>query len=100
VRFHSAGDPGSNDLHRLQQTLRRRVLRLFLRRHLLDEPTVENMLTWQAAGGFSLDASVRIRGDDHIGRERLTSRPPRRAPPVSSEARPASSSGSRIPKAS
>jgi hypothetical protein len=79
VRFHPVGDPGSNDLHRLQQTLRRRVLRLFLRRQLLDEPTVENMLTWQAAGGFSLDASVRIRGDDRAGRERLLrpcARPP------------------------
>jgi hypothetical protein len=79
VRFHPAGDPGSNDLHRLQQTLRRRMLRLFLRRRLLDEPTVENMLTWQAAGGFSLDAPVRIRGDDRAGRERLLrpcARPP------------------------
>ncbi|MBA4159631.1 MAG: SDR family NAD(P)-dependent oxidoreductase, partial [Gemmatimonadetes bacterium] len=37
------------------------------------------MLTWQAAGGFSLDASVRISGSDHAGRERLLrycARPP------------------------
>lgn len=33
--------------------------------------TVENMLTWQASGGFSLDASVRIHGSDAAGRERL-----------------------------
>jgi len=40
VHFHEASDPGSRDIQRLQQTLRRRVLRLFLRRELLDEPTV------------------------------------------------------------
>ena len=37
------------------------------------------MLTWQAAGGFSLDASVRIDGSDRAGRERLPrycARPP------------------------
>jgi hypothetical protein len=32
------------------------VLRLFQRRGLLDDDTVENMLTWQASGGFSLHA--------------------------------------------
>jgi hypothetical protein len=39
-----------------------------LRPGLFDEPTVENMLTWQAAGGFSFDASVRISGSDYAGR--------------------------------
>ena len=37
------------------------------------------MLTWQASGGFSLDASVRIPGSDAAGRERLLrycARPP------------------------
>ena len=37
------------------------------------------MLTWQGAGGFSLDASVRIHGSDTTGRERLLrycARPP------------------------
>jgi hypothetical protein len=55
------------------------VLRLFQRRGLLTEATVENMLTWQASGGFSLDASVRIHGSDAAGRERLVrccARPP------------------------
>jgi hypothetical protein len=36
-----------------ERTLQRRLLRLFQRRGLLDEDTVENMLTWQASGGFS-----------------------------------------------
>ncbi len=55
------------------------MLRLFQRRGLLDQPTVANMLTWQGAGGFSLDASVRIPGADAAGRERLLrycARPP------------------------
>jgi hypothetical protein len=93
VHFHEASDPGSRDLHRLQQTLRRRVLRLFRRRELFDESTVANLLTWQAAGGFSVDASVRISANDHAGRERLLrycARPPfalerlriERAPPA------------------
>ncbi|HUF50617.1 MAG TPA: hypothetical protein VMN60_07290, partial [Longimicrobiales bacterium] len=48
----------------------RRILRLFQRRELLDAATVENMLTWQGSGGFSLDASVRIHGTDRAGHER------------------------------
>jgi hypothetical protein len=36
--------------------LQRRVLRLIRRRNLLAEHTVAGMLTWQAAGSFSLDA--------------------------------------------
>jgi hypothetical protein len=43
------------------------VLRLFLRRGLLNGGTVEDMLAWQASGGFSLDASVRIHGSDYVG---------------------------------
>ena len=37
------------------------------------------MLTWQGSGGFSVDASVRIQGDDRAGVERLLrycARPP------------------------
>jgi len=46
---------------------------------MLDPGTVENMLTWQGSGGFSLDASVRIHSTDRGGRERLLrycARPP------------------------
>jgi hypothetical protein len=53
-----------HDVHRLQRTLQRRVLRLFQRRGLLDDHTVADMLTWQASGGFTLNASVRIHGTD------------------------------------
>lgn len=39
----------------------------------------EDMLTWQGTGGFSIDTSVRIEGQDRQGIERLASycaRPP------------------------
>ncbi len=36
IRFHPASDLGSKDIQRLQQTLRRRTLKLFRRRGLLD----------------------------------------------------------------
>jgi hypothetical protein len=79
VTFHEATHLTADDVLRLERTLQRRVLRLFQRRGLLDEGTVENMLTWQASRGFSLDASVRIHGSDAAGRERLLryfARPP------------------------
>jgi len=71
ITFHEATHFCADDVHRLQRTLQRRVLRLFERRGLLDARTVADMLTWQASGGFSLDASVRIHGTDSAGRERL-----------------------------
>lgn len=79
VTFHEATHFSTDDAQRLQRTLQRRVLRLFLRRGLLDDPTVADMLTWPASGGFSLDAFVRIPGSDSAGRERLLrycARPP------------------------
>jgi Putative transposase len=79
VTFHEATHLTADDVLRLQRTLQRRVLRLFQRRGLLDEPTVADMLTWQASGDFSLDASLRIHGSDSAGRERLLrycARPP------------------------
>jgi hypothetical protein len=79
VTFHEATHLTAGDVLRLERTLQRRVLRLFQRRGLLTEATVEDMLTWQASGGFSLDASVRIPGSDAAGRERLLrycARPP------------------------
>jgi hypothetical protein len=79
VTFHEATHLSANDVLRLERTLQRRVLRLFQRRGLITGDTVADMLTWQASGGFSLDASVRIPGSDSAGRERLLrycARPP------------------------
>jgi hypothetical protein len=50
VTFHEATHLSADDVLRLERTLQRRVLRLFQRRGLLTEDTVEDMLTWQASG--------------------------------------------------
>jgi hypothetical protein len=79
ARFDEATYFSADDARALAPILQRRVLRLFQRRDLLDEHTVDDMLTWQGTGGFSVDASVRIRGSDRAGRERLIrycARPP------------------------
>jgi hypothetical protein len=79
VRFHEATHLSADDARALAPVLQRRILRLFQRRGLLDEHTVDDMLTWQGTGGFSLDAAVRIHGSDRAGRERLIrycARPP------------------------
>jgi len=58
--------------------VRRRVLRWFARSGLLDAADARDMLGWDN-GGFSLDASVRITGEDRAGLERLLrycARPP------------------------
>lgn len=62
-----------------QSTIRRRILRLFVRRGLLEADDAKDMGAWQHDGGFSLDACVRIEGHDREGLERLLrycARPP------------------------
>ena len=79
VRFDEATHFSADDASALTSVLQRRILRLFQRRGLLEPHTVDDMLTWQGTGGFSLDASVRIHGSDRAGRERLLrycARPP------------------------
>jgi len=44
----------------VQGVIRRRILRLFVRRALLDADDAKDMGACQHDGGFSLDASVRI----------------------------------------
>ena len=63
----------------LQQSVRHRVLRYFRRHGLLERHVTDDMLSWQAAGGFSIDASVHIAAHDRAGLERLLrycARPP------------------------
>jgi hypothetical protein len=86
ITFHEATHLTADDVLRLERTLQRRVLRLFQRCGLLTEHTVEDMLTWQASGGFSLDASVRLHGRErrrrHAGLPATGRRPlPLGAPP-------------------
>jgi hypothetical protein len=79
ARFDEATYFSADDARALAPILQRCILRLFQRRGLLDQHTVDDMLTWQGTGGFSADASVHIHGSDRAGRERLLrycARPP------------------------
>lgn len=79
VRFHEACELEPGHWEDLQRIVQRRVLRYFRRHELLDEATTADMLSWQVAGGFSIDASVRVDGHDRHGVERLVrycARPP------------------------
>lgn len=55
----------------LQRTTRQRIVRLFVRRGLLDKAEGQAMTTCEHDGGFSLDTHVRIEANDRQGRERL-----------------------------
>jgi hypothetical protein len=71
VRFHEATGLEARDAEALTSTVQLRVLRWFARRGLLDPSTVADMRTWQGTGGFSVDGSVRIEGEDRAGLERI-----------------------------
>jgi len=76
VRFHEATrlealDAEALDAEALARTVPLRVLRWFVRRELLDAAPAADMCTWQRTGGFSVDASVRIEGEDRAGLELL-----------------------------
>jgi hypothetical protein len=79
ARFHEATRLQPHHWLNLQRVVQRRVLRYFRTHGLLDEPDADGMLGWRGSGGFSIDASVRIQGDDRAGVERLIrycARPP------------------------
>jgi hypothetical protein len=66
-------------LPRVQARVRRRVLRTFVRRGLIDKSDAEVMGGWVHGGGFSVDASVCIDEKDRADLERLLrycARPP------------------------
>ncbi len=71
ARFHEATGLTPEHWHELQHVVQRRVLRYFRRHGLLDESDAHGMLSWQGSGGFSIDASVRIEGEDRAGVDRL-----------------------------
>ena len=54
-----------------QETIRKRLLRLFVRRDLLSFDEAEAMQNWGNGGGFSLHARVQIAANDRKGLERL-----------------------------
>jgi hypothetical protein len=71
LRFHEATLLTPESWLQLERAVQRRVLRTLRRRGLLEEDQAADKLTWQASGGFSVDASVRVEGDDRTGVERL-----------------------------
>lgn len=71
ARFHEARGVGAQALAEIQAQVRRRVLRAAARRGLLEREAAQAMGAWNHAGGFSLDASVRVEADDRPGLERL-----------------------------
>ena len=63
----------------IQSEVKRRLVRAFVKRGLLDAIAGEAMIDAQQGGGFSVDASVCIGSDDRAGLERLLrycARPP------------------------
>ena len=79
VRFHAVAELGEAAILQVQERVRRRVLKAFVRWGLLEADARDEMLEWQHGGGFSVDASVRIEADDREGLERLLrycARPP------------------------
>ncbi len=71
LQFYEATGLSSDVIQLAQERIRKRVLRLFVRRGLLDSDDAEQMQTWKNGGGFSLDAQVRIAAADREGLERL-----------------------------
>jgi Putative transposase len=78
VIFHPARAIDETASAQVQATLRRRILRAFVGRGLLESFEAKEMLAYKHSG-FSVDTSVRIQAHDHAGLERLLrycARPP------------------------
>ena len=56
------------DMAAVQQQVRTRVLRWFVRAGHLDAAEARDMARWRHAGGFSLEAAVRIEAEDRAGK--------------------------------
>ena len=79
VDFHTATELDAAAIAQVQAQVRQRILRVFVRRGLIDKGDRDEMLSWEHGGGFSLDASVCIQDTDRAGLERLLrycARPP------------------------
>lgn len=79
VVFHAATELDPEAIAAVQAQARRRILRTFVRRGLIEKCDAEEMAGWEHGGGFSVDAAVRIEGNDRAGLERLLrycARPP------------------------
>ena len=78
VIFHPASGIDETAVAQVQATLRRRILRAFVGRGLLESFEAKDMLAYRHSG-FSADAGVRIAAHDRAGLKRLLrycARPP------------------------
>jgi Putative transposase len=79
MQFYPAEPFSTNFVSQVQQTVRRRLLRAFVKRGYIDSADAKTMQSYAHGGGFSVDASVRIVQHDRQGLERLLrycARPP------------------------
>jgi hypothetical protein len=78
IVFHPASAIDATAVAQVQTDLRRRILRAFVGRGLIEKADAKDMLAYQHSG-FSVDAGVCIEADDRAGLERLLrycARPP------------------------
>jgi len=68
--FYPAGFLSSNAVFEVEKEIRKKVIKFFLKRGLLEKEEAQNMLSWNTSG-FSVDASVLIDAQDREGLERL-----------------------------
>ncbi|MCQ1551222.1 MAG: transposase, partial [Candidatus Accumulibacter phosphatis] len=68
--FHKARGLDTSAIKTVQTTVRRRLLLAAHRRGQLTEDEAQAMADWAHGGGFSVDAEVRIEGNDRTGLER------------------------------
>ena len=79
VNFKPLPVLNAEDLTTVIKTTQQKVLKLFVRKGILEQYEMDNMLQWRHHGGFSIDASVQIHENDCAGLERLLrycARPP------------------------
>jgi Putative transposase len=67
VDLHALSETFRELIERVQQTVRRRLLRAFVGRGYLDSSDAKAMQAYDHGGGFSVDASVRIGQHDRAG---------------------------------
>ncbi|MEK6535981.1 MAG: transposase, partial [Actinomycetota bacterium] len=70
LTFHPSPEPSEEDIIRLREYLRRRILRRMVKLGAVPEESAREMLC-RVHGGFSLDGGVRMAADDRKGLERL-----------------------------
>ncbi len=79
MQFYPSKPFSKDFIAQVQQTVRRRLLRTFVKRGYIDSGDAKTMQSYPHGGGFSVDARVRIGQHDRQGLERLLrycARPP------------------------